>query len=234
MDQLPWVMLGIRATQKDDLGASPAEFVYGAPLALPGQSHNLAGAPPSTEPFLCDLRQAMEKLQPVPTSTHGNVTAEHIPAEFQKCPMVWIRRDGHRQPLTPQYNGPFQVVGRQEKFFRIKRGEKEDAVSIDRLKPATIPEDTVPATQKKRPGKDMATAETEMEGAQEATTRSGCQVRRPERLGIHSVGIHSVGGGGPVASHEPTAEFTTEEAAWPILFDRQSISRSLTDQLLVH
>ena len=35
MDQLPWVMLRIRAAHKDDLGASPVEMVYRTPLVLP-------------------------------------------------------------------------------------------------------------------------------------------------------------------------------------------------------
>ena len=70
MDQLPWVMLGITATHKYDMGASPAEMVYGTPLVLPGQFCKLAGAPPPIEPFLHDLRRAMENLQPVPTSAY--------------------------------------------------------------------------------------------------------------------------------------------------------------------
>ena len=122
------------------------------------------------------------KLQLAPTSTHGNDVAEHIPAELLTCPMVWIRQDGNRQPLTPRYDGPFQVVERHQKFFRIKMGEREDTVSINRLKPAAVPEGTGPAEPKKRgrPQKDMATEETKREGAtqgssgpqQEATTRS--------------------------------------------------------------
>ena len=36
VDELPWVMLGIRTTPKEDLGVSAAELVYGAPLTVPG------------------------------------------------------------------------------------------------------------------------------------------------------------------------------------------------------
>jgi transposase InsO family protein len=35
-DHLPWVMLGVRATPREDSGISAAELVYGAPLTLPG------------------------------------------------------------------------------------------------------------------------------------------------------------------------------------------------------
>ena len=36
VDELPWVLLGLRTTPKDDLNASPADLVYGAPLTVPG------------------------------------------------------------------------------------------------------------------------------------------------------------------------------------------------------
>ncbi len=35
MDELPWVLLGIRTAPKEDLKTSSAELVYGAPLTVP-------------------------------------------------------------------------------------------------------------------------------------------------------------------------------------------------------
>ena len=75
-----------------------------------GQFCKLAGVAPAVEPFLHDLRRAMENLQPVPTSAHCKAAAEHVPEVLQKCPMVWIRRDGYRQPLTPRYKGPVPSI----------------------------------------------------------------------------------------------------------------------------
>ncbi|XP_059805130.1 uncharacterized protein LOC132380394 [Hypanus sabinus] len=42
-DELPWVLLGIRTAPKDDLHASSAELVYGAPLVVPGSSYQPQG-----------------------------------------------------------------------------------------------------------------------------------------------------------------------------------------------
>ena len=137
-------------THKDDMRTSPAEMVYGTPLVLPGQFCSLAGAPPATEPFLHDLWRAMENLQPVPTSAYCKVAAKHVPEVLKKCPMVWIRRDGYRQPLTPRYEEPFCVLERYPKFFKIQLGEKQDNISIDRLKPATVTEGMEPARPRKR------------------------------------------------------------------------------------
>ena len=36
-EALPWVLLGIRSAMKEDLSSSSAEYVYGEPLAVPGQ-----------------------------------------------------------------------------------------------------------------------------------------------------------------------------------------------------
>ena len=35
--QLPWILLGLRATHKEDLDASPAELTLGDTLAIPGE-----------------------------------------------------------------------------------------------------------------------------------------------------------------------------------------------------
>ena len=183
------------------MGASPAEMVYGTLLVLLGQFCSLAVAPPATEPFLHHLRRAIENIRPVPTSAHCKAAAEHVPEGLQKCPMVWIRRDGYRQPLTPRYKGPFRVLGSHLKFFKVQLGEKQDTISIDRLKPATVSDCTEPARPRKRgrPAKNPAVAALEVEPAaqepshpwttpQGDTTRSGCRIRQPIRLGIHSIG----------------------------------------------
>ena len=37
-------------------------------------------------------------------------------------------------PLTPRYDGPYQVLERHQKYFKLRLGNKEDTVAIDRLK----------------------------------------------------------------------------------------------------
>ena len=69
MDHLPWVLLGIRAAHKDDVGTSPAEMIFGVPLALPGQFCDLSGLI-LQQSFFRDLSQAVANLKPVSTSSH--------------------------------------------------------------------------------------------------------------------------------------------------------------------
>jgi transposase InsO family protein len=44
-NHLPWVMLGIRASFREDSEFSPAEVVFGSQLILPGQFNNTAESP---------------------------------------------------------------------------------------------------------------------------------------------------------------------------------------------
>ena len=55
--------------------------------------------------------------------------------------MVFARRDSNKAPLSAKYDGPFRVLAREDKFFKLKLGDKEDTVAINRLKPAMVEED---------------------------------------------------------------------------------------------
>ena len=60
------------------------------------------------------------------------------PSALAKTSHVFLRVDAVRRPLTPPYDGPFPVLQRGEKTFKILKGNKELLVSIDRLKPAFL------------------------------------------------------------------------------------------------
>ncbi|GFN81934.1 transposon ty3-g Gag-Pol polyprotein [Plakobranchus ocellatus] len=45
---------------------------------------------------------------------------------------------GHRGPLQHPYDGPFQVVAPSDKTFRIMAGDREEIISVDRLKPVHV------------------------------------------------------------------------------------------------
>ncbi|XP_071445090.1 uncharacterized protein [Hetaerina americana] len=70
-DVLPVVLLGIRAAWKADIGASPAEMVYGQPLRLPGEFFVPSERPADDDlNFAAQLRQHFSTIRPV-TSRHG-------------------------------------------------------------------------------------------------------------------------------------------------------------------
>jgi len=63
---------------------------------------------------------------------------------------VYVRRGGTTPPLTPPYAGPYEVLEPGEKTFLIRIGNKEDRVSVDRLKPHLGKEPVQPAAPRRR------------------------------------------------------------------------------------
>ena len=131
---LPWVMLGLRTTPKEGLDVSCAEMVYGEPLVVPGEF------------FPCDLNEQrnlnrlhrqLDQFKPF-QQTKSNKRSQYIPKTLYDSPFVFIRNDGHRPPLTHPYRGPFKVIERKQKAFKIKMGNRTDWESVDRVKPAYL------------------------------------------------------------------------------------------------
>ena len=53
-------------------------------------------------------------------------------------------------PLQSPYQGPFKVIDRQGKLYKLDLGTRQDTVSIDRLKPAFL-EEATDANEPRRP-----------------------------------------------------------------------------------
>jgi hypothetical protein len=64
--------------------------------------------------------------------------------------MVFVRRDGHRPPLSPAYEGPYKVLQRSRHTFKLQMGSRTEVVSVHRLKPAATPPDALPALPARR------------------------------------------------------------------------------------
>ena len=106
IQELPWVLIGIRTAPKEDLGCSSGELVYSAPLTVPGDFTLLNT---SDTHLFCQLQQQVRSLVPVPTSQHGTVPFR-IPHKLQHAKFVFIHRDAHRTLLQCPYEGPFKVI----------------------------------------------------------------------------------------------------------------------------
>ena len=119
---------------------------------------------------------------------------------LREAEYVFVRRDAsHGQPQTP-YTGPYCVLQRQDKYFVIQCGNREESVSVDRLKPVNAEPDRpiVPAIplrrgcprkqRDERPAAERGLADTRPEPEPEQrpptytqVTRRGRAVRPPER-----------------------------------------------------
>jgi hypothetical protein len=124
---LPWVMMGLRTTPKEDYGLSSAKMVYGEPLALPDKFLDSTELPSAS--FLQQLRQQMSSfLQPQQKSS------PYLPPLLQEQ-FVYIKRGAAASSLTSLYAGPYRAVERRDKYFYIDLKGRKDAVSTDRFKP---------------------------------------------------------------------------------------------------
>ena len=170
--RLPMVLLAIRTTFKPDVGASPADLVYGEGLAVPGEilgNEQLDDAEllRRQQNLLANMRVEVERLQPKPTSAH-RTPAVYLPGDLQDATHVFIRRGGVQPSLTSPFEGPYRVVDRSDQNFDVEiPGRGTEKVAISRVKPAHIaPDDEVPppprTIQPESTGLD-ACQQTEME-----------------------------------------------------------------------
>ena len=102
---LPWVMLGIRASFREDSEFSLAEAVFGSQLILPGQFIITAESPSPS--FLSDLQTTMTSHPPPPTRHNVAPAPSTLPEELLLARFVLVRRDGAQPPLSPIYDGPY-------------------------------------------------------------------------------------------------------------------------------
>ncbi len=116
---------------------------------LPGQPPT-AGEPPPLPPQR-SYRDALlwgptrhVPTRPLPPAQAG------LPAALAACTSVYIRRGGALSPFAQLYAGPYSVLERGEKVFRLQVGDREEVVSVDRPKPHTGAEPVQPAAPPRR------------------------------------------------------------------------------------
>ena len=128
---LPWVLLGMWVSPKEDSNLFSAELVYGAPLVTPGQIPGVPEPPPAV--FQEAVRVAPSHI------TKRNLSPIHlpvsIPAALADSAFVYIRHGGAKTLLSPAFSGPFAVIARFPKYFILDVGDRQESVSVDRLKP---------------------------------------------------------------------------------------------------
>lgn len=187
---LPTVLLGMRAAFRETIQATTAEMVYGTTLTLPGEF--LIPTPPdyNAPDFVRKLKEHMQKLSPTPTSNHATKCHTFVPHDLKNCTHVFVRHDAVQPPLKPPYDGPFQVVQRTDKVFKVNVGKKCKFISIDRLKPAyLLKESDFPTTDVQVPTKAPGgathrdTPDPKISNTvPKRTTRSGRHVHFPARF----------------------------------------------------
>ncbi|XP_011869220.1 PREDICTED: uncharacterized protein LOC105562768 [Vollenhovia emeryi] len=135
--------MGIRAAYKEDLQASSAELVYGEPLRLPGEflQETPKETTNNTSDFIANLRRTMRELRPQSIKRHGaSATFEH--KDLKNTTHVFLRHNAPTRALQPTFDGPYEVLAKTEKTYKLRINGKNVHVTIDRLKPAYMMADS--------------------------------------------------------------------------------------------
>jgi transposase InsO family protein len=157
LSHLPYVLLSLRATPKEDANISSAELVYGAPILLPGQLQHGPDSPPAV--FAAKERSGPLTIPTRPQPPSGNLQEGQLPQDLQQASHIYIRRGGVAKPLSTEYSGPYRVVQRSPKFFTVDLGDRQDTISVDRIKPhlGTAPVTPAVAPRRGRPPRSATT-----------------------------------------------------------------------------
>ena len=129
------VMLCLQTTPCEKTGSSASKAVYKAPLCLPGEFLDSVDLP--HREFLDRIQSALQDFT-LPPPHHVASPSACVPAALASTEYVFVHKDASIQPLSQLYHGPYRVLSRQDKFFSLEIGSKQNTVSIDRLKPVSI------------------------------------------------------------------------------------------------
>ncbi|GFR68547.1 Pol polyprotein [Elysia marginata] len=116
VEELLWVLLGLRTASKEDLGYSSAELVCSKPLTVPGKLTPSQALPWSATEFLTAFRAKTQLLKPRPT-VHHNKTHTYLLPSLLPANYVYIHTDTVKTPLQIPYSGPYMVLAPGEKPF---------------------------------------------------------------------------------------------------------------------
>jgi len=134
-DALPTILLGFRVVFKETIQATISELVYGKTIRLPGEFFEATTSDMPPKQLVEDLREHFAYIRPTPTSNHGNKKV-FVHPKLYDCTHVFLRIDKVTKPLQAPYDGPYKVLLRREKTFKIAINNRVVDVSVDRLKPA--------------------------------------------------------------------------------------------------
>jgi transposase InsO family protein len=116
---LPLVLHGLRTTIKSDLKTSPAELVYGEPLRVMSEFFSPTAVPENPDTLIVQLNENLATIRPVPASRHS-ARKTFIYKDLKDATHLFLRTDSLRSSLQPPFTGPYQVLSRTEKTYKLR------------------------------------------------------------------------------------------------------------------
>jgi len=142
MNQLPWVMLGLRVSPALASGISPAQVLFGRTLSVPGQFLPTTEVQEPHPDFLTSLQNTLTRIPPPPVWNRQQKV--HTPSTLKAGGYCFLRNEG-KTGLELPYRGPYRLERLTAKKGTINMDGDLVLVSIDRLKPAVYTTDWIEA-----------------------------------------------------------------------------------------
>lgn len=179
-ERIPIVLLALRCMHKADIKASPAELVFGQTLRMPGEFFTETDTVTQTE-FITKFKTIIQNLAPTTTSWHST-NKPFVTHDLQTCQHVFVRNDKIKPSLTNNYDGPYIVIKRNEKYYDVDINGKNTKISIDRLKPnyTSAAETLIPAMGYQTQNNN--TALQNFTNTNEASGSTNINLRCPEQM----------------------------------------------------
>ncbi len=97
--------------------------------------------------------ETLRSMQPLATRPLTYAKTASGLQSLQRAEFVYVPKGGTVLPLSPLYQGPYKVLGRWEKFFKLEVGGQPEVISVDRLNPHlwTAPVSAASPPQRGRP-----------------------------------------------------------------------------------
>ena len=128
-------MLGVRSNAMD-CGSSPAEFISGITLRIPGEFVLPENFAPNPQTFLEEFCEHMHLVKPVLVE-HRHKRNVFIHKNLSDCSHVFLKVGPVKKSLEPPYSGPHRVVARpSDLVIDIDVNGKTRSVSMENVKPA--------------------------------------------------------------------------------------------------
>ena len=119
-----------------ETGVSPSLLVTGQQPALPGQLVVKRSNIDNASSFGRELSSAMANQRFVENPWHDKKKSRaRVPDDLWTAKRVLVCADEVQPSLAPKYTGPYRVLHRWRKCFRVQLDNRSDSVSIDRLRP---------------------------------------------------------------------------------------------------
>ncbi|XP_033232021.1 uncharacterized protein LOC117182999 [Belonocnema kinseyi] len=126
------VLLGLRSNVLD-IGSSPADFVFGTTLRIPGELVLPEDFAPDPPMFIAEFREHMRKIKPIPVG-HKYKRKPFLFKDLTVCSHAFMRNHAKKYLERP-CTSPHKVISRtSDRVYKVDVNGTKREVSIEHLK----------------------------------------------------------------------------------------------------